>query len=479
MSLISVLKKSLGDKGLLQAAKRLDPNVQSPADITEDLARKIQASEPATVRRPGDVENPSDEKSADLFAKTLDTSPEPSIKDILKKAGGPAAAVGAGGAIYGLSKQADKAGAAPSKQTRVGPVRDDELEFGQVPGAPKSLRETLKDSSSPAPAPAPRGLSVPKVGQRPEDLSAGRFSHSDEDYIRKLESLKSRGEEAEGSYQDRVRRAEWGEVADRIAQAAAQYGAARQGLRDNVDLSGVKVQGADWKSKIDRYGQDLDRTGKALNQERELEKDAANTRRSDAEKQFSREEAVKEKNWRQRMDEWEKQQAAAQAAALKNQELALQESKAQQRRGEELEDFEKRKEIESKYRKSEEDREASKAAAAEKKAADKAEKDRRTALQGIAAAISSGIPEKKLKEKIASLGKSLDPAEVQAIMDEDGGWFGRAAPARQELIKKMLGGDPSSPEPEASSGEIIKLDPKSGRKVRYDAKTKKPLGWAD
>lgn len=59
-------------------------------------------------------------------------------------------------------------------------------------------------------------------------------------------------------YQDNKDTRAWAEIAETFGQALTQWAAAKQGLRDNVDLSGIKFAKTDWVAKGDAALKELD-----------------------------------------------------------------------------------------------------------------------------------------------------------------------------------------------------------------------------
>jgi hypothetical protein len=105
------------------------------------------------------------------------------------------------------------------------------------------------------------------------------------------ESLKQAMEKARELYQERASRNDWGEVAQTVGRALAQYGAARSGMRSGQDMSNLPMgRGIDFGSRGDRllqeYRQDI-ANARDLDQ---LDRQAAQEARQTGQKEYGRKE---------------------------------------------------------------------------------------------------------------------------------------------------------------------------------------------
>ena len=87
-------------------------------------------------------------------------------------------------------------------------------------------------------------------------------------------SLRERLAELKDARESELRGAEWGQVAEKLGQAIAQYGAARSGLKSGVDLSKIKPEGLDWERKMDRIMKKYDQGERAEKLKEDIKKEA-------------------------------------------------------------------------------------------------------------------------------------------------------------------------------------------------------------
>lgn len=112
-------------------------------------------------------------------------------------------------------------------------------------------------------------------GEEPkQDIQGGVTTSNDDPYAKTLDYLNTTLKDKEGLLkttkipakqilqkhyaqlkQDNMSRQQilsWAKIASKMINAITQYAAAREGLRKNLDLSGVKTEQADWDKEIDR-----------------------------------------------------------------------------------------------------------------------------------------------------------------------------------------------------------------------------------
>ena len=461
-SLYAKLIESLGERGTLQAAKAEGVAAKSVADIPESILQKIankaapaaEETAPALERGPSQAELDAIEKSnaggydvAPQFRETAaDYAPDSpdvgaqggdaesrGMAQMLKGMGAKKALAGAGvvGAVgYGAS--------GAWGDSNAGPVKDPGLAGGQVPG---SLKDAVAKSTALPPAAVSStksnmpGVPIPKVGPRPEDYQAGKYNYDDSSYQQKLKDLQDKEEGAQATYAKNRNTNEWGDVAERVAQAAAQYGAARQGLNSGVDLSGIKMQRGDWAGMTDRDAKDLAMTQHSLGAQRETARDSFGQQQKAAELQFAHDEAAKHDTTAEKFREYDTDRQNANAAKMKAAELAIENAKEQRKRGESLEDFEKRQAIEAKFRAPKESPQAKEAAKKEE------------ALSGLHAAYLQGDEKEIQKQRLAAT-KYLSPQQANELQEAEGKWFvghKRAAGVLEQILTGTSPAAPSAP----------------------------------
>lgn len=124
------------------------------------------------------------------------------------------------------------------------------------------------------PPPAPAGNSnmqqMAVAGKPDEKPSKKEVSSSIQELEKAYDELLSKGLDetsaksldeavsaARQAYEARATRNEWGQVAEMVGRAIAQYGAAREGLKSGKDMSQLQMgPGVDWESRQDRIMRD-------------------------------------------------------------------------------------------------------------------------------------------------------------------------------------------------------------------------------
>ena len=91
------------------------------------------------------------------------------------------------------------------------------------------------------------------------ELKSSQLLPEDQEFFRKhLAGLRQRALDARQEYQENKNRTEWLSLAETLGHALTQLGAARQGLRSGVDMSGLKFNKNDWNNNYNRLLKELD-----------------------------------------------------------------------------------------------------------------------------------------------------------------------------------------------------------------------------
>lgn len=233
---------------------------------------------------------------------------------------------------------------------------------------------------------------------------------------------------------------EWADVAQRVAHGLAQYGAARQGLNTNTDMSGLKFDNVDYSKKVDQLmdemklglGQNKDKRSMAERRreydtgldERTSDRSLAATLSGRSEEMKNREEDAKaqgsgiENENRFNQENYRtKESAAARVEAAKQRQQNASEGKsnrealAEQARQDRLA---KEKRDREQHENDKKDKEASKSAATKEKALSDVQSgveligDKKTAVKGeaqVASGLSKLGVDKKDQDEVIELSK--------------------------------------------------------------------------
>lgn len=250
----------------------IEPVVTNNDDLIQNLTKQIQLA-----RLKGDTAAVSkltaqlEQVSADSGTDVPDSSGnlESSFKEFATKYP-ETAAVNPPPGVDVAAADSNPTSLAPQPTTALTPT-DTGVAEAQPTVIPAAAAPTFKNPNTPVDRSGIESLAdilSKDKGARDELQTKLDKAETDDD-----ESYKSGAESRKKTYDEGKNKNEWLGVAERVAQAVAQYGAARQGLRDNVDLSGLKFDKHD-------YGADTDR----LMKERRLEDSEASQNRSVAER---------------------------------------------------------------------------------------------------------------------------------------------------------------------------------------------------
>lgn len=229
----SPLGRSAGFPGEMTEEEILKEQTAAPSSNLVDVEKQITDIDSAlnaitsTVRAQGSNPNPVLlEQMSNLKAQKT------SLQDLLKERPSPAAA--------------------PEPEAGAKTMLDASMELS----APKAtISELGKESAAKRPLPGEKaptlaqGISAPAAavepGPKPLTLQE-RIAQSTEELKKEREAAGKEREEA-------MKRTEFGELASLVGRSLAQIGAAAQGMRTGVDLSGVGQQAlVDWEKKRDR-----------------------------------------------------------------------------------------------------------------------------------------------------------------------------------------------------------------------------------
>jgi hypothetical protein len=454
MSLSSLIQKGLyelGEKGLLVAAQRVQPGVQSIDDLTTETLEKLLARKPG-MTRPADISEISVEE-AQSFGKALeggsDVAPQfretaPDLMDAIPASPGGKPLAPATGSVSPknpmqntnladqiknkeLNKGLKQAGAVAGI-TGAGALGGygltgswDEPPLVETRNVTLGGEEGTKGDGAPATSSAPKvSPKIMTAAKRIADLSLEKPELDTVDYEKALGEAAAKEQLASDEYRAAKKQQGWAQIAERIGKALVQYGAARQGLRDNVDLSNVSTPGTDWAAMLageqDLRDEAFRRSAKTREDATRLQEMRARalgekTDISNREKTLEWQEA----NARDRQ-EMDAQQRMAELEARKATEPS-EEDKFDQR----LKQEEALLQLRQKYR-------GDKSPEADK---------RRAALGELQAAILTK-DDKKVDSAFIKAGEFLTPEELEKIGSAGRGWIG---PSKKEVVKELLGGE--------------------------------------
>lgn len=241
--------------------KRLQKNralqVGAPEPTEEELQAQYQQQEGSSPAAPSEAApKPLKNMQEELKLRQMVDSPKTSPEDI--------------------SAQSDKVDNRPAKLKALASEQSSEEPKESVPGLVQKLQATKPAADEPKTTTldsqkqsttTKQSSMAPGTLLKPE--SVDKFW---EQYNSKLQGLseKDRGAltadasklekaqtEALQAFKQNQRDTRMLEIAERIGQAMAQLGAAQQGLKTGVDMSGLKFDKADWKTQYDQNMQEL------------------------------------------------------------------------------------------------------------------------------------------------------------------------------------------------------------------------------
>lgn len=149
----------------------------------------------------------------------------------------------------------------PTMPTSTGSMYETTTTAPGLPGAPADV----PSSAGPAPQFKSPYVQADRSGiESIQDLLAKSDSQRSDSRSKADEASSKAMGEADSSdkfIQDEYKRKrdinEWADVGQTVAHGLAQYGAAKQGLRSNVDMSGLKFDKVDYSKKVDQFMEEM------------------------------------------------------------------------------------------------------------------------------------------------------------------------------------------------------------------------------
>lgn len=325
---------------------------------------------------------------------------------------------------------------------------------GTTPEAAPNTPVPMAGASTSAPAAPAKELSAavvsaPKLSTPElERLTLKNPEYANDLYQKALAEIQSKEEAAVGEYKESKNTRDWARIATTLGNALVKFGAARQGLRDNVDLSNIQTAEPDWQSMI-KEDQDIrDQALASLSKQRASAASEQDSRDRKAERTTDISNRETESNWRAKIDA----DAAASAAASRESEQQL--------------DRDSRLIIATLSDQASKEAAAIKAANPSNKDAIKRAQQRAMALRGYYGAIVSGADEKALQKAQAEAEQYLSPEQMQAIKSAEGSIWKLKKEARPTVLEGIIKEDTT---PAAPTSGSVTMRHKSGATKTYAA----------
>ena len=251
----SPLRRSVGFPGEMTEEEVMAERAAAPSRSLSDIEKEIDNIDSAlnainsTVQAQGKNPNPALlERMSNLQAQKT------SLEDLLKERPAPTAAPTAPAAEAGPRTMLD---AAVGLTTSPKPATSD-LARSEAAKRPAPAGKPVAGIASVAGEAAPSALE-----SKPAMTLQERIAQSSEELKREKEAASKEREES-------MRRADVGELASLIGRSLTQIGAAAQGMKTGVDMSGVGQQAlVDWEKKRDRIDATYQTKLASISKERE------------------------------------------------------------------------------------------------------------------------------------------------------------------------------------------------------------------
>lgn len=356
-------------------------------------------------------------KAAQPGLTALEEASEETIKSLLENSGmslGKKVALGTAG--LGAAAAAGNYLSKPTEGT--GPVASGK-EYA-------NMLETPPDTTEVIPLKASLKEAISKPGSyKVVSPDIEQFSFDDPEYRKAIEAYAGKADKAEKELKRAQDITNWGKIASLLGEGLVKYGAAREGLRKDVDLSKIDIAKPDWDSLIGQDQAAYDRAKKRMDTELGLAKETSSSKEKEALRNYlAKAEAASEK---------------AKAETERNKTVYQTEARAAELGAERAKDIEMEK--------------ARNNASLEKKLLELSSKadtktaaERNKSLGALQAAYLSG-DKKIISKAFSEAGQYLSPEELASV-DKAGGFFfsskdkaAKVGELRKESMVEMVAPD--------------------------------------